>query len=84
MSQWVSWPNGSSTDAILLKRLSYDGLSLLRHSTIIFNNDCKAAFDRMVPSIGGIALRRLGASSAAVSTLLQTLQQMKYKAQTVL
>ena len=84
MSQWGSRPNRSSTDAILLKRLSYDGLSLLRHSAIIFNNDCKAAFDRMVPSIGGIALRRLGASSAAVSTLLQTLQQMKYKVRTVL
>ena len=74
MSQWGSWPNRSSTDAILLKRLSYDCLSLLRHSAIIFNNDCKAAFDCMIPSIGGIALCRLGASSAAVSTLLQTLQ----------
>ena len=84
MSQWGSWPNRSSTDAILLKRLSYDGLSLLRHSAIIFNNDCKAAFDCMVPSIGGIALCYLGASSAAVSTLLQTLQQMKYKVWTVL
>jgi hypothetical protein len=84
MSQWGSRPDRSSTDAILLKRLSYDGLSLLRHSAIVFNNDCKAAFDCMVPSIGGIALRRLGASSAAVSTLLQTLQQMKYKVQTVL
>ena len=84
MSQWGSWPNRSSTDAILLKRLSYDGIFLLRHSAIIFNNDCKAAFDCMVPSIGGIALRRLGASSAAVSTLLQTLQQMKYKVRTVL
>ena len=66
MSQWGSRLNRSSTDAILLKCLSYDGLSLLRHSAIIFNNDCKAAFDRMVPSIGSIALCCLGASSAAV------------------
>ena len=44
-----------------LKVLSYDGLALLRQSAIIFNNDCKAAFDRMIPSVGGIALRRLGA-----------------------
>ena len=79
LSQWGSRPTRSSTDAILLKCLSYDGLSLLRHSAIIFNNDCKAAFDCMVPSIGGIALCCLGASSAAVSTILQTLQQMKYK-----
>jgi hypothetical protein len=84
MSQWGSRPNRSSSDAILLKQHSYDGLSLLRHSAIIFNNDCKASFDHMVPSIGGIALCRLGASSAAESTLLQTLQQMKYKVWTVL
>ena len=41
--------------------------------------DCKAAFDRMIPSVGGIALRRLGASTNVVSTLLQTLQRMKYQ-----
>ena len=45
LTQWGSRPNRSSTDAILLKRLSNDGLSLCRKSAIIFNNDCKAAFD---------------------------------------
>ena len=33
----------------------------------------------MVPSVGGIALHCLGANSTTVSTLLQSLQQMKYK-----
>ena len=84
MSQWGSRPNRSSTDAILLKWLSYDGLSLLRHSALIYNNDFKAAFDCMIPSIGGIALHCLGTSSAAVPTLLQTLKQMKYNVQTSL
>ena len=79
-----SRPNCSSTDAILLKQLFYDGLAILRKSAIIFNNDCKAAFDRMIPSVGGIALRRLGASTNAVSTLLNTLQQMRYKVRTSL
>ena len=37
----------------------------------------------MIPSVGGIALCHLGASSSSVSTLLQTLQQMKYKVKTV-
>ena len=82
LSQWGSCPKRSSTVAILLKRLSYDGLALLQQSAIIFNNDCKAAFDRMIPSVGGIALRCLGASINAVSTLLQTLQQMKYQVRT--
>ena len=84
LSQWGSCPNWSSTDAILLKRLSYDGLALLRQSAIIFNNNCKAAFDRMIPSVGGIARRHLDASTNAVSTLLQTLQQMKYQVRTSL
>ena len=84
LTQWGSQPNRSSTDAILLKQLSYDGLSLCRKSAIIFNNDCKAAFDRMIPSVGGIALHCLGASPSSVSTLLQTLQQMKYKVKTSL
>ena len=83
-SQWGSRPNSSSIDAILIKRLSYDGLALLCHSAVIFNNDCKAAFDRMIPSVGGIALRQLGTRKNAVSTLLQTLQQKQYQVRTSL
>ena len=45
-SQWGSRPNRSSTDAILIKLLLYDGLALLCHSVVIFNNDCKAALDQ--------------------------------------
>ncbi len=59
-SQWRSCQNCSSTDCIFLKRLSYnDGLIILKREGIIFNNDAKVAFDRMVPSIGGIALQQL-------------------------
>ena len=78
-SQWGSRPNRSSTDAILIKRLLCDGLALLRHSAVLFNNDFKAAFDRMISSVGNIALKRLGAKKNAVSTLLQTLQEMQYQ-----
>ena len=84
LSQRSSRPNRSSTDAILLKQLSYDGLAILQKSAIFFNNDCKAAFDQMIASLGGIALRCLGASTNAVSTLLNTLQQMRYKVRTSL
>jgi hypothetical protein len=38
----------------------------------------------MIPSVGGIAPRHLGASSSSVFTLLQTLQQMKHKVKTAL
>jgi len=39
----------------------------------------------MIPSVGAIALRRLGASkNHAVTALLQTLEQMKYRVCTAL
>jgi hypothetical protein len=84
LTQWGSHPNRSSTAAILLTRLSYNGLSLCKKSAIIFNDDCKAAFDQMIPSVGGIALCHLGAMSSSVSTLLQRLQHLKYKVKTTL
>ena len=55
-AQWGSRPNRSSTDCVFLKRLTYDGLKILKKSAIVFNNDAKAAFDRMISSVGGIAL----------------------------
>ena len=51
--QWGSRPNRSSQDAILMKRLTYDGIRSGKKVGIIFNNDGKAAFDRMIPSVGG-------------------------------
>ena len=83
-TQWGSRPNRSPTDCVFLKRLSYDGLKIVKQHAIIFNNDAKAAFDRMIPSIGGIALRRLGASQNAVATLLWTLERMRYQIRTAL
>ena len=41
-SQWGSRPNKSAIeDCVLLKRLSYDGLKIMRHTAIIFNNDAR-------------------------------------------
>jgi hypothetical protein len=45
----------------------------------MFNNDAKAAFDRMIPSVGGIAIRWLGARATAVDCLLQALRRMTYQ-----
>ena len=38
----------------------------------------------MIPSVGGIVIMHLGASTNAVSTLLQTLQKMKHQMRTSL
>ena len=75
--QWGSRPNRSSQDAILMKHITCNCIRICKKIRIIFNNDGKAAFDRMVPSVGGIALRRLKASKNAVQTLLLTLENCK-------
>ena len=38
----------------------------------------------MIPSVGGIALRRLGASTHAIQTLLMTLEKMSYRIRTIM
>ena len=67
-----------------MKRLTYDGIRSGKKVGIIFNNDGKAAFDRTIPSVGGIALRRLGASTHAVQTLLITLEKMSHRIRTMM
>lgn len=62
-----------------MKRFTYDGIRICKLVVVIFNNDGEAAFDQMVPSVGGIALRRLGAVCNAVQTLLTTFEKMSYK-----
>jgi hypothetical protein len=81
-AQWGSRPNRSSTDCVFLKRLTFDGLKVLKQAAIAFNNDAKAAVDQMVPSVGGIALCCLGASKNAVGALLKILEKMRYKVRT--
>ena len=58
--------------------MNLDKQTVCKKIGIIFNNDGKAgAFNRMVPSVGGIALRQLGAIKNAVQTLLLTLENCK-------
>lgn len=67
-----------------MKRLTYDGIRICKKVAIIFNHDGKAAFDRMIPSVGPVALRRLGASENSVKALLSSLEHMKYRLRTAL
>ena len=64
--------------ALLLKTLSYDYIRYTRLNAIIFNNDAKACFDRIIPSIGLMATERLGKPPTASSCMLATIQGMKF------
>ena len=76
--QWGSRPNRSSQDVILMKHITCNCIRICKKIRIIFNNDGKAAFIHMVPSVGGIALRQLGARKNAVQTSLLTLEKNSY------
>ena len=64
--------------ALLSKTLSYDCIRYTRLNAIIFNNDAKACFDRIIPSIGLMATERLGMPPTASACMLATIQGMKF------
>ena len=55
----------SCLSALLLKVLSYDYIRLRRITAVIFNNDAKACYDRIVPSLGLMATERFGIPKSA-------------------
>ena len=64
--------------ALLLKTLSFDYIRYTRLNAIIFNNNAKACFDRIIPSIGLMATEQLGMPSTASACMLATIQGMKF------
>ena len=68
--------------ALLLKTLSYDFIRYTRLNAIIFNNDAKACFDRIIPSIGLMATERLGMPPTATASMLAIIKGLKFHIQT--
>ena len=64
--------------ALLLKTLSYNYIRYTRLNAIISNNDTKACFDRVIPSIGLMASERLGMPPTASACLLATIPGKKF------
>ena len=65
----------TATDAVMLKRLTYDLTRILRSNLGTFDNDAKSCYDRIVNSVAMIAARRLGMPEAAVCTHATILEQ---------
>jgi hypothetical protein len=63
---------------VLLKRTSYDIIWLMRLTAIIFNNDAKAAYDRMILPQCMILSARAGVKELAIQMKLTILKRMKY------
>jgi hypothetical protein len=63
---------------VLLKRTSYNIICPMQLTAIIFDNDAKAAYDRMIPSQCMILSARAGVSPSAIQMKLTVLERMKY------
>ena len=80
LSPWNfgSHPGVRVHSALLLKTISYDYLRYTRQNTIIFDNDAKACFDRIIMSLGLMATEQLGMPPAATTSMLATIKGMHY------
>jgi len=76
--------NRSAIGAALLKCITYDFIHLTRQQAIVFNNDAKACFDRVIPLAVAIAMERQGLGCTAVEAFVDILRSMKYKVKTQL
>ena len=71
-------PGARVHSALLLKTISYDYLRYTRHNAIMFDNDAKACFDRIIPSFGLMATERLGMPQSATKSMLATIKGMRF------
>ena len=76
--QYGSRPNKTPHSALFLKVLSYDYIRYTRTTSAVFNNDAKGCYDRIIPSFGMAACRRVGLPIEAINLFLTTLRQMQF------
>ena len=76
--QWGSRPGRSSIDAAMLKRLTYELSSLTRTDHGTFDNDAKACYDRIIPSLAMRVCKHYGLHQAHAHFMASFLRQAEY------
>ena len=71
-------PGARVHSALLLKTISDNYLHYTCHNTIIFDNDAKACFDRIIPSLGLMATEQLGMPQSATKSMLATIKGVHF------
>ena len=66
------------TEAVLVKRLYYDLLRIMKIPGAVIANDAKGCYDRMSLAIGSLCLRRLGTPLNILSALFITVINMRH------
>jgi hypothetical protein len=82
--QFGSRKGKSSEEVVLYKVLTYELMRLTRTNGGTFNNDTKACYDRIIPSMTSVCAQRLGMKQVNVGLHARTLQQAKYRLKTSL
>jgi hypothetical protein len=80
--QYGSRKGKMSISAVLLKRISYDQIRQNRMDAIVFDNDARACYDRMIPSQSAIISRQADMTREAAQTFLKILFHMEYYVRT--
>ena len=80
LSQWNfgGRPGARIHSALLLKTISYNYLHFTQHNTVIFDNDAKACFNRIIPSLDLMATEHLGMPQQATARMLATNKVMHF------
>ena len=80
LSQWNFgvYPRARVQSALVLKTVSYDILHFTWHNAIILDNDTKACFARITPSLGLMATECLGMPQQATASTLATINGMHF------
>ena len=79
LSQWnFGGRPGARVHSALFLTISYEHLRFTWYNAIIFDNDAKACFDRIIPSLGLMATERLGMPQQATTSVLATMKGMHF------
>ena len=73
-----SRPNKSALTPVFLEELMLEITRLARKNLIMFDNDAKSCYDRIIASIMSIISRSYGASRSVVIVWAKTLQEAKF------
>ena len=72
----------TATNAVILKRLTYDLTRIQRSNLGTFDNDAKSCYDRIVNSLAMLVSKRLGMPDEAIRTHAGVLSSMRYTVKT--
>jgi hypothetical protein len=82
-NQQFGFRKGKSTeDVILLKNLSYQLMAMTRTDGVIFDNDARACFDRMIPNMWNLCAQQLGLDTKICDFHASTLKEARYRLKT--